>query len=77
MAQRLVRSTPCAKDENGNDRIYNVRPFKVVSQEGNHYTFEATFEPDVAGSFRSCVRMFPKHEALPHRQDFCYVKWFD
>ena len=65
------------KDENGNDRIYNVRPFKVVKQEGNQYTFEATFEPDVAGSFKSCVRMFPKNENLPHRQDFCYVKWLD
>lgn len=65
------------KDENGNDRIFNVRPFKVVAQEGNQYTFEATFEPDVAGSFKSCVRMFPKNENLPHRQDFCYVKWLD
>ena len=65
------------KDENGNDRVFNVRPFKVVAQEGNQYTFEATFEPDVAGSFKSCVRMFPKNENLPHRQDFCYVKWLD
>ena len=65
------------KDENGNDRIFNMRPFKVVKQEGNQYTFEATFEPDVAGSFKSCVRMFPKNENLPHRQDFCYVKWLD
>ena len=65
------------KDENGNDRIFNVRPFKVVAQEGNQYTFEATFEPDVAGLFKSCVRMFPKNENLPHRQDFCYVKWLD
>lgn len=62
---------------NGEERIFNVREFKMVGHEGNLYTFELEFEPDVAGSFKGCVRMFPKNEMLAHRQAFCYVKWLD
>lgn len=64
-------------DLNGDERIFNVREFKMVGHEGNLYTFELEFEPDVAGSFKGCVRMFPKNEMLAHRQAFCYVKWLD
>ena len=58
-------------------RIYSVREFKMVGHEGNHYTFELKVVPEHAGSFKTCVRMFPKNDKLPHRQDFCYVKWLD
>lgn len=58
-------------------KVYSVHEFKMVGHEGNNYTFEAVIEPDEAGSYRSCVRMFPKNRNLPHRQDFCYVKWLD
>ena len=58
-------------------RIYSVKEFKMTGHEGNNYNFELTLEPEHAGSFKSCVRMFPKNENLPHRQDFCYVKWLD
>lgn len=64
-------------DKNGEDHIFSKREFKMVGREGNNYTFEATFEPDVAGAFKSCVRMYPKNENLVHREDFCYVKWLD
>ena len=62
---------------NDDHEVHSVRPFKVKGHEGNLYTFEAVIEPDVAGAFRSCVRMYPKNVNLPHRQDFCYVKWLD
>ncbi len=61
----------------GEERIFRVREFNVVGHEGNNYTFEVEFEPDVAGAYKGCVRMFPKNANLPHRQDFCYVKWLD
>lgn len=63
--------------KDGEERIFSKREFDVVAHEGNNYTFEATFEPDVAGSFKSCVRMYPKNENLVYREDFCYVKWLD
>ena len=62
-------------ETDGSDReVYSVHEFKMVGHEGNNYHFELTYEPDHAGSFRSCVRMFPKNANLPHRQDLCYVK---
>ena len=64
-------------DKNGEGHIFSKREFKMVGRDGNNYTFEATFEPDVAGAFKSCVRMYPKNENLVHREDFCYVKWLD
>lgn len=65
-------------DTNTSDRrIYSVHEFKMVGSEGNRYTFELTVVPEHAGSFKSCVRMFPKDARLPHRQDFCYVRWLD
>ena len=63
-------------DKDGQDYIYNVYPFTLKSREGNRYTFTATNSMDDAGSFKVCYRLFPKNENLPHRQDFCYVKWF-
>ena len=63
-------------DSNGRE-VYKIIPFKMVKHEGNQYTFVAELEPDVAGTFKLCVRMYPKNAYLPHRQDFCYVKWFD
>ena len=63
--------------DGGDHEVHNVYPFDMVGHEGNLYTFEANVEPYAAGSYRCCVRMFPKNENLPHRQDFCYVKWLD
>ena len=65
------------KNQNNADSVYEVKPFEVKGHEGNNYTFECTVQPDVAGSFKVAVRMYPKNENLPHRQDFCYVKYLD
>ena len=65
-------------DQDASDRrVMNVVPFEFVKVEGNLYTFECSFEVNHAGSFKTAVRMFPKNNKLPHRQDFCYVKWLD
>ena len=58
-------------------QVYAVYPFKVKGHEGNNFTFEAEIEPVNAGSFKTAIRMYPKNDKLPHRQDFCYVKWLD
>ena len=63
-------------NKDGEDHIYNVTPFTLMGREGNKYTFVASHGLDNAGSFKVCFRMYPKNENLPHRQDFCYVKWF-
>jgi starch phosphorylase len=60
----------------GKQHVYSVSPFKVVKREGNLYTFRLNEKIDTAGSFKIAYRMYPKHPDLPHRQDFCYVRWF-
>jgi starch phosphorylase len=64
-------------DKNGEERILSIVPFDVVGREGNNFIFEGKLEPNQAGSFKSAVRMYPKSSKLPHRQDFCFVKWFE
>ena len=64
-------------DKKGEERIYSIEPLKMVKREGNNYTFEAELSPRQAGEYRCAVRMYPKNELLPHRQDFCYVKWLE
>ena len=62
--------------QDGKQHIYSVEPFKVVKKEGNLYTFQLNHKLENAGSFKVAYRMFPKNPDLPHRQDFCYVRWF-
>ena len=64
-------------DADGKDHIYSVEPLEVVKREGDLFTFEVVHSINNAGSFKVAYRMFPKNKDLPHRQDFCYVKWFN
>ena len=64
-------------DKNGVERIFSIEPLKLIGREGNNYTFEAELTPKQAGQYKSAVRMYPKNKNLPHRQDFCYVKWLE
>ena len=60
----------------GKQHIYSVEPFDVIKKEGDLYTFQVKHSLSNAGSFKVAYRMFPKNSELPHRQDFCYVRWF-
>ncbi|MDE6822663.1 glycosyltransferase family 1 protein [Bacteroides acidifaciens] len=60
----------------GKQHVYSVEPFSVIKKEGNLYTFQVKHSLSNAGSFKVSYRMFPKNSDLPHRQDFCYVRWF-
>ena len=63
-------------DKDGEDHVYQVTPFELKGRDGNKYTFACSHTIDNAGSFKVCYRLYPKNDKLPHRQDFCYVKWF-
>ena len=62
--------------QDGKQHVYSVEPFNVVKKEGDLYTFQVKHKLENAGSFKVAYRMFPKNADLPHRQDFCYVRWF-
>lgn len=63
-------------NRDGSEHFRAAIPMNVVSREGNNYTSELTDSIDFTGSFKIGFRMYPKHPALAHRQDFCYVRWF-
>ena len=63
-------------DKGGKQHIYHVEPFHLIKKEGTIYTFEVEHSIMDAGAYKIAYRMFPKNPDLPHRQDFCYVRWF-
>ena len=64
-------------DSDNNQQLYSVVPFKVVKREGNVFTFQLDNVMENVGSFKQACRMYPKNPLLPHRMDFCYVRWFN
>ena len=63
-------------DSEGKDHINCVDTLNLVKKENNIHTFEGTHSVNRAGTFKVAYRMYPKNADLPHRQDFCYVRWF-
>ena len=64
-------------DKDGNDKVFNVEPLEVTGHEGNNFIFEGDLAPHQFGQYKSAIRMYPKNKNLPHRQDFCYIKWLE
>ena len=60
--------------DNQESRIGSI-PFKVVSKDGNIVTFQLTDKFRDPGVFRYSYRLYPTNPALPHRQDFAFVRW--
>ena len=63
-------------DADGSEKLLKVVPLELVGREGNLYRFHGKIKNDFPGTFKVAYRMYPKNSDLPHRQDFCYVKWF-
>jgi phosphorylase/glycogen(starch) synthase len=49
--------------------------FSISSRRTGEATYKIKFVPTVSGTFFSAIRIYAKHSNLPHRQDFCLVKW--
>ncbi len=62
-------------EPDGRERVGRVVPFEMTGRQGNVFTFHSMSSIDHAGSYKICYRIYPKNPLLPHRQDFCYVKW--
>ncbi|MDE6287790.1 MAG: DUF3417 domain-containing protein, partial [Muribaculaceae bacterium] len=63
------------RTEDGQEKHVGVREFKEVKREGNIVTYELSAKIKDAGVFRFGYRIYPKNPALPHRQDFAFVRW--
>ena len=53
-----------------------VAEMNQVQAEAGKMRFELNYRLKKAGQFQYSFRMFPKNAELPHRMDFCYVRWF-
>lgn len=58
-----------------NDKFYEVQPLDLVKSAGSHLFFETMYQLDYAGGMKFGLRMYPANPLLPHRMDFCYVRW--
>ena len=63
-------------NKNNEQTLYGVQELDLVKVEDSRLVFATNYQLDYSGAFKYAFRMFPKHEELPHRQDFCYVRWF-
>ena len=71
-----VECVTISTDSEGKEHIHAIDTLELVKKENNIHTFECTATVNNAGIFKVAYRMYPKHADLPHRQDFCYVRWF-
>ena len=71
-----VECVTIATDAEGKEHIHAIDTLELVKKENNIHTFECTPTVNNAGLFKVAYRMYPKNADLPHRQDFCYVRWF-
>lgn len=55
--------------------VRHTQEFKVVNEENNIVTYELDIIPTEPGVFDAGIRVYAKNNNLPHRQDFCLVKW--
>lgn len=64
--------------ENGDSKqpsLIDCMPFSVESAKGSLITYKLDLNLMNAGAFGYAIRILPNHPELPHRQDFCYLKW--
>ena len=59
----------------GAEKLHKVLPFTEVKVEGGRVNAKLEMTPTTGGSFKCAIRMYAKNDALPHRQDFCYLRW--
>jgi starch phosphorylase len=58
-----------------NNKLFEVKPLELVQAKGSRLFFETEYQLSYAGGMKFGLRMYPKNELLPHRMDFCYVRW--
>ncbi|MCL2597929.1 MAG: alpha-glucan family phosphorylase [Paludibacter sp.] len=60
---------------NNEIKLADVEELELVKTEGSKLYYSLNYVLNQTGTFNYAFRMFPKNADLPHRQDFCYVRW--
>ena len=61
--------------ENQQVTVMRVHEFELAGIEGSRATYRLKLIPVEPGAFECGIRIFPKNPLLPHRMDFCLVRW--
>ena len=64
-----------AQQKDDKFKVLSTSEFTVVTQEGNKATYQLEIASEYPGALHLAIRIFPKNNLLPHRQDFALVKW--
>ena len=64
------------EDKEGKTKVMDKKEFTPASQEGSNAVYTLEVVTEYPGSLQLGLRVFPKNDLLPHRQDFALVKWF-
>lgn len=62
--------------DEGVEERHVIFELEMVKTSGDLTTYRYDYQVLRAGSYKYAFRLYPKNSALPHRQDFAYVKWF-
>ena len=63
------------RKEEGTLKVDQLIQAELISFSGRVATYKLSTATEGAGLFMIALRLYPKHELLPHRQDFPLVKW--
>ena len=63
------------KAEDGGEQFWSASDMQIIKEEGSVLTYELNHQMQNPGVFRFAYRIYPKNAALPHRQDFAWVRW--
>jgi phosphorylase/glycogen(starch) synthase len=61
--------------ENQDITVKRVHEFELAEIDGSRATYKLKLIPMEPGAFECGIRIFPKNPILPHRMDFCLVRW--
>ncbi|MDR0560370.1 MAG: alpha-glucan family phosphorylase [Prevotellaceae bacterium] len=64
-----------AENSGSRTKIVMQQEMDVISQKSASAVYGIKFVPTISGTFLSAIRIYAKNPHLPHRQDFCLVKW--
>jgi hypothetical protein len=63
--------------KNGEHVFIAAKEFKPLNRKKGRVIYSVDFLPEMAGTFFYGIRIYAKHKELPHRQDFCLMRWVD
>ena len=66
---------PDFDEENGKSEKTYSREFELINEKEDNATYRVKVQPARSGVFEYGIRIYAKHQDLPHRQDFALVKW--